>query len=194
MQAINIGLLGLGTVGGGVAEVLRDNQAEIARRLGRQINITAVCDLNAERAAQLCPQAEWVANPMDLVQRADVDIVVELFGGTGIAKEAVLKAIENGKHVVTANKKLLAEYGNEIFALAEQKNVMVQFEAAVAGGIPVIKALREGLAAKKAARSKTCWQKRNAWAMPKPTRRSISKGTMRAIKSRLCRHWHSARR
>ena len=141
MQAINIGLLGLGTVGGGVAEVLRDNQAEIARRLGRQINITAVCDLNAERAAQLCPQAEWVANPMDLVQRADVDIVVELFGGTGIAKEAVLKAIENGKHVVTANKKLLAEYGNEIFALAEQKNV------AVAGGIPVIKALREGLAA-----------------------------------------------
>ena len=147
MQAINIGLLGLGTVGGGVAEVLRDNQAEITRRLGRQINITAVCDLNAERAAQLCPQAEWVANPMDLVQRADVDIVVELFGGTGIAKEAVLKAIENGKHVVTANKKLLAEYGNEIFALAEQKNVMVQFEAAVAGGIPVIKALREGLAA-----------------------------------------------
>ena len=147
MQAINIGLLGLGTVGGGVAEVLRDNQAEIARRLGRQINITAVCDLNAERAAQLCPQAEWVANPMDLVQRADVDIVVELFGGTGIAKEAVLKAIENGKHVVTANKKLLAEYSNEIFALAEQKNVMVQFEAAVAGGIPVIKALREGLAA-----------------------------------------------
>ena len=147
MQAINIGLLGLGTVGGGVAEVLRDNQAEIARRLGRQINITAVCDLNAERAAQLCPQAERVANPMDLVQRADVDIVVELFGGTGIAKEAVLKAIENGKHVVTANKKLLAEYGNEIFALAEQKNVMVQFEAAVAGGIPVLKALREGLAA-----------------------------------------------
>ena len=147
MQAINIGLLGLGTVGGGVAEVLRDNQAEIARRLGRQINITAVCDLNAERAAQLCPQAERVANPMDLVQRADVDIVVELFGGTGIAKEAVLKAIESGKHVVTANKKLLAEYGNEIFALAEQKNVMVQFEAAVAGGIPVIKALREGLAA-----------------------------------------------
>ena len=147
MQAINIGLLGLGTVGGGVAEVLRDNQVEIARRLGRQINITAVCDLNAERAAQLCPQAERVANPMDLVQRADVDIVVELFGGTGIAKEAVLKAIESGKHVVTANKKLLAEYGNEIFALAEQKNVMVQFEAAVAGGIPVIKALREGLAA-----------------------------------------------
>ena len=147
MQAINIGLLGLGTVGGGVAEVLRDNQAEIARRLGREINITAVCDLNAERAAQLCPQAEWVANPIDLVQRADVDIVVELFGGTGIAKEAVLNAINSGKHVVTANKKLLAEYGNEIFALAEQKNVMVQFEAAVAGGIPVIKALREGLAA-----------------------------------------------
>ena len=147
MQAINIGLLGLGTVGGGVAEVLRDNQAEIARRLGRQINITAVCDLNAERAAQLCPQAEWVANPMDLVQRADVDIVVELFGGTGIAKEAVLNAINSGKHVVTANKILKQKTANEICALAEQKNVMVQFEAAVAGGIPVIKALREGLAA-----------------------------------------------
>lgn len=147
MQAINIGLLGLGTVGGGVAQVLRDNSAEISRRLGRDVRITAVCDRTSERAAELCPQAEFIANPMDLVKREDVDIVVELFGGTGIAKDAVLHAIENGKHIVTANKKLLAEYGNEIFALAEQKNVMVQFEAAVAGGIPVIKALREGLAA-----------------------------------------------
>lgn len=147
MQAINIGLLGLGTVGGGVAQVLRDNAQEIARRLGRDVRIIAVCDKSAERVAELCPQATFVANPMDLVAREDVDIVVELFGGTGMAKEAVLQAIQLGKHIVTANKKLLAEYGNEIFALAEQKNVMVQFEAAVAGGIPVIKALREGLAA-----------------------------------------------
>lgn len=146
MQAINIGLLGLGTVGGGVAQVLRDNAAEISRRLGRDVRITAVCDRTNQRAAQLCPQAEFIANPIDLVKRNDVDIVVELFGGTNIAKDAVLQAIEHGKHIVTANKKLLAEYGNEVFALAEQKNVMVQFEAAVAGGIPVIKALREGLA------------------------------------------------
>lgn len=146
-QAIRIGLLGLGTVGGGVAEVLRDNAAEISRRLGRAVQISAACDLSAERVAQLCPQAAFVENPLDLVVREDVDIVVELFGGTGIAKDAVLRAINHGKHIVTANKKLLAEYGNEIFALAEEKNVMVQFEAAVAGGIPVIKALREGLAA-----------------------------------------------
>ena len=149
MQTINIGLLGLGTVGSGVAQVLRDNGAEIARRLGREVRISAVCDSRAERAAQWCPQATLVANPMELVQRDDVDIVVELFGGTGVAKDVVLKAIESGKHIVTANKKLLAEYGNEIFALAGKHNVMVQFEASVAGGIPVIKALREGLAANK---------------------------------------------
>ncbi len=147
MQAINIGLLGLGTVGGGVAQVLRDNQTEISRRLGRDVRITAVCDRTPERANELCPQATFLTDPMELVKREDVDIVVELFGGTTIAKDAVLKAIEHGKHIVTANKKLLAEYGNDIFALAEQKNTMVQFEAAVAGGIPVIKALREGLAA-----------------------------------------------
>lgn len=147
MQAINIGLLGLGTVGGGVAQVLRDNAAEITRRLGREVRLSAVCDKSDVRARELCPDATFVANPLELVQREDVDVVVELFGGTGIAKDAVLSAIEHGKHIVTANKKLLAEYGNEIFALAEQKNVMVQFEAAVAGGIPVIKALREGLAA-----------------------------------------------
>lgn len=147
MQAINIGLLGLGTVGGGVAQVLRDNAAEITRRLGREVRLSAVCDKSDVRARELCPDATFVANPLELVQREDVDVVVELFGGTGIAKDAVLSAIEHGKHIVTANKKLLAEYGNEIFALAAQKNVMVQFEAAVAGGIPVIKALREGLAA-----------------------------------------------
>ena len=147
MQAVNIGILGLGTVGGGTAQVLQDNAAEISRRLGREVRVTAVCTRNTVRARQLCPQAAVVTEPTELVQRDDVDIVVELYGGTDIAKDAVLQAIENGKHIVTANKKLLAEYGNEIFPLAEEKNVMVQFEAAVAGGIPIIKALREGLAA-----------------------------------------------
>lgn len=147
MQAIRIGILGLGTVGGGTAQVLQDNAAEITRRLGREVYISAVCDLDENRAKSLCPTAQFITDPFALVAQPDIDIVVELFGGTGIAKDAVLSAIEHGKHVVTANKKLLAEYGNEIFALAEEKNVMVQFEAAVAGGIPVIKALREGLAA-----------------------------------------------
>jgi len=147
MKPVNIGLLGLGTVGGGTAAVLQDNAAEISRRLGREVRISAVCDLSEEKARQICPSAAFVKDPFELVAREDVDVVVELFGGTGIAKDAVLKAIENGKHIVTANKKLLAEYGNEIFPLAEEKNVMVQFEAAVAGGIPIIKALREGLAA-----------------------------------------------
>ena len=147
MQAVNIGILGLGTVGGGTAQVLQDNAAEISRRLGREVRVTAVCTRNTVRARQLCPQAAVVTEPTELVQRDDVDIVVELYGGTEIAKDAVLQAIENGKHIVTANKKLLAEYGNEIFPLAEEKNVMVQFEAAVAGGIPIIIALREGLAA-----------------------------------------------
>ncbi|MDO4906785.1 homoserine dehydrogenase [Neisseria sp.] len=147
MKPVNIGILGLGTVGSGTARVLQDNAAEISRRLGREVNISAVCDSSEEKARAVCPAAVFVKDPFELVQRADVDVVVELFGGTGAAKDAVLEAIGNGKHIVTANKKLLAEYGNEIFSLAEQKNVMVQFEAAVAGGIPIIKALREGLAA-----------------------------------------------
>ncbi|MBF0804762.1 MULTISPECIES: homoserine dehydrogenase [unclassified Neisseria] len=147
MKPVNIGILGLGTVGGGTVRVLQDNAAEISRRLGREVCISAVCDSSEEKARALCPAAAFVKEPSELVRRADVDVVVELFGGTGAAKDAVLKAIENGKHIVTANKKLLAEYGNEIFLLAGQKNVMVQFEAAVAGGIPIIKALREGLAA-----------------------------------------------
>ena len=147
MQAVKIGLLGLGTVGGGTAQVLRDNAAEISRRLGREVCISVVCTRNAEKAQQLCPNATVVSQAMDLVNHDDVDIVVELYGGTDIAKDAVLQAIKNGKHIVTANKKLLAEYGNEIFSLAEHKKVMVYFEAAVAGGIPIIKTLREGLAA-----------------------------------------------
>lgn len=147
MKPVNIGLLGLGTVGGGTAAVLQDNASEISRRLGREVCISAVCDLSAEKAKAICPDAAFIQDPFELVKSENVDVVIELFGGTGIAKEAVLKAIENGKHIVTANKKLLAEYGNEIFPLAEKNNVMVKFEAAVAGGIPIIKALREGLAA-----------------------------------------------
>ena len=111
MKPVNIGLLGLGTVGGGTAAVLQDNAAEISRRLGREVRISAVCDLSEEKARQICPSAAFVKDPFELVAREDVDVVVELFGGTGIAKDAVLKAIENGKHIVTANKKLLAEIG-----------------------------------------------------------------------------------
>lgn len=147
MNTVNIGILGLGTVGGGTAEVLQKNAAEISRRLGFDVNISAVCGRSEEKARSLCPNAVFVADALDLVVRDDVDIVVELIGGTAVAKDAVIKAIEHGKHVVTANKKLLAEHGNEIFPLAQKHNVMVQFEAAVAGGIPIIKALREGLAA-----------------------------------------------
>ncbi len=147
MQAIKIGLLGLGTVGSGTAEVLQKNAAEISRRLGREVRLAMVSSRDAAKTRSVCPDAQYVADPFELVRHPDVDIVVELFGGTQIAKELVLEAVENGKHVVTANKKLLAEYGNEIFALAGRKNVMVQFEAAVAGGIPIIKALREGMSA-----------------------------------------------
>lgn len=105
MKPVNIGLLGLGTVGGGTATVLQDNAAEISRRLGREVRISAVCDLSEEKAKQICPNAAFIKDPFALVQHQDVDVVVELFGGTGIAKDAVLKAIENGKHIVTANKK-----------------------------------------------------------------------------------------
>lgn len=147
MQAIRIGVLGFGTVGSGTAQVLHNNAAEIARRLGREVVISAICDHDEARVKNTYPNVEFIADPFQLASSDKVDIVVELFGGTGVAKDVVLHAIQNGKHIVTANKKLLAEYGNEIFALAAKKNVMVQFEAAVAGGIPIIKALREGLAA-----------------------------------------------
>ena len=147
MKPVNIGILGLGTVGSGAAQVLQNNAVEISRRLGRDVNVFMVSTRDAEKARAVCPNALVTADPFEVVKHPEVDIVVELFGGTEIAKELVLAAICNGKHVVTANKKLLAEFGNEIFAVAEQKNVMVHFEAAVAGGIPIIKALREGLSA-----------------------------------------------
>lgn len=148
MKSIKVGLLGIGTVGSGTFNVLKRNQEEIARRAGRGIEITMVADLNTERATELTNGEVKVVNDANLVvSNPDIDIVIELIGGYGIAKDLVLKAIANGKHVVTANKALIATHGNEIFKAAQEKGVMVAFEAAVAGGIPIIKALREGLTA-----------------------------------------------
>ncbi|HRO58040.1 MAG TPA: Gfo/Idh/MocA family oxidoreductase, partial [Burkholderiaceae bacterium] len=145
---VRVGLMGIGTVGGGTFEVLRRNQDEIRRRAGRSIRIAKVADLDVARARQLVGDGvEVLADARALVADPDIDIVVELIGGYGIARELVLAAIENGKHVVTANKALLAVHGNEIFKAASRQGVMIAFEAAVAGGIPIIKALREGLTA-----------------------------------------------
>ncbi|HWH73879.1 MAG TPA: homoserine dehydrogenase, partial [Methylibium sp.] len=148
MKPIQVGLLGIGTVGGGTFEVLRRNQEEIRRRAGRGIEITMVADLDAARAKAIVGDAaEVVSDARQVIANPQIDIVVELIGGYGIAKALVLEAIAAGKHVVTANKALLAVHGTEIFAAARAKGVVVAFEAAVAGGIPIIKALREGLAA-----------------------------------------------
>jgi homoserine dehydrogenase len=148
MKPIKVGLLGIGTVGAGTFNVLARNQEEITRRAGRGIEIVAVADLNTARAKELTGgKVKVVADGNEIVNDPEIDIVIELIGGYGVAKELVLKAIANGKHVVTANKALLATHGNEIFASAQSKGVMVAFEAAVAGGIPIIKALREGLTA-----------------------------------------------
>ncbi|EXI89175.1 MAG: Homoserine dehydrogenase [Candidatus Accumulibacter regalis] len=148
MKPINVGLLGIGTVGGGTFSVLARNGEEIARRAGRPIQVSVVADRNLERTRRLTKDSCRVTDDaFAVVSDPDVDIVVELIGGDSVAKELVLQAIANGKHVVTANKALLAKHGNEIFAAAQKKGVMVAFEAAVAGGIPIIKALREGLTA-----------------------------------------------
>ena len=148
MKPINVGLLGIGTVGGGTFNVLCRNEAEITRRAGRPIRITKVADKNLDLARQVTAgRAQVTDDALSVVTDPEIDIVIELIGGYGIARELVMKAIANGKHVVTANKALLAVHGNEIFAAAHEKGVMVAFEAAVAGGIPIIKALREGLSA-----------------------------------------------
>ncbi len=148
VKAIQVGLLGIGTVGSGVFNVLRRNQGEILRRVGRGIEISMVADLDTVRAEAVVGKGvQVVSDARAIIANPDIDIVVELIGGYGIAKQLVLEAIEAGKHVVTANKALLAVHGNEIFAAANRKGVMVAFEAAVAGGIPIIKALREGLTA-----------------------------------------------
>lgn len=148
MKKLNVGIVGLGTVGGGTYTVLTRNADEISRRIGVDVNVTLVADKNLERVRELTNGKTNVTNDaFGLVSSPDVDVVVELIGGYTIAKDVVLKAIENGKHVVTANKALIALHGNEIFAAAKEAGVMVAYEAAVAGGIPIIKALREGLAA-----------------------------------------------
>ncbi len=146
MKSIQVGLLGIGTVGGGTFRVLQRNQAEIMRRAGRGIEIAMVAARDLDKARAVVGQAaQVVGDPFAVVNHADIDIVVEVIGGTTLAKQLVLQAIANGKHVVTANKALLAEHGNEIFAAAHAKGVMVAFEGAVAVSIPIIKALREGL-------------------------------------------------
>ncbi|CAN5291243.1 homoserine dehydrogenase [soil metagenome] len=148
LSPIRVGLLGIGTVGSGTFNVLQRNQEEIRRRAGRGIEITMVADLDVARAKTLVGEGvQVVSDARQVVVSPDIDIVIELIGGYGIAKALVLEAIESGKHVVTANKALLAVHGTEIFAAAHRKGVMVAFEAAVAGGIPIIKALREGLSA-----------------------------------------------
>ncbi|HJV68061.1 homoserine dehydrogenase [Ideonella sp.] len=147
-KPIQVGLLGIGTVGSGTFKVLQRNQHEIQRRAGRGIEITMVADLDVARAKSIVGEGvEVVADARAVIANPAIDIVVELIGGYGIAKALVLEAIAAGKHVVTANKALLAVHGTEIFAAAHAKGVMVAFEAAVAGGIPIIKALREGLTA-----------------------------------------------
>ena len=147
MKPINVGLLGLGTVGGGTLTVLRRNATEITRRAGREIRVVRAAVRDLEKARALAGDLPLTTNPFDVVDDPEIDIVVELIGGLEPARELVMRAIANGKHVVTANKHLVAKHGNEIFAAAQAKGVMVAFEAAVAGGIPIIKALREGLTA-----------------------------------------------
>jgi len=147
MGPVRIGLLGLGTVGGGTVNVLRRNRADIEGRAGRPIRVVmaATRDLNKPRICEL-DEFDTTSDPYAVVDHADIDVVVELIGGVDLAKELVLRAIFNGKHVVTANKALIAIHGNEIFAAAQKQGVTVAFEAAVAGGISIIKAIREGMA------------------------------------------------
>jgi homoserine dehydrogenase len=150
MKPLQVGLLGMGTVGRGTWDVLRRNEEEITRRAGRPIRITHIATRTLARAQSATRDVDGVrldTDPQTVVDDRDIDIVVELIGGIEPAKAYVLRAIANGKHVVTANKALLASHGNEIFAAAQKAGVMVAFEAAVAGGIPIIKALREGLTA-----------------------------------------------
>jgi len=152
LNPVKVGLLGLGTVGGGALTVLQRNATEIARRAGRGIVITHICERNSDRL-QLFNLAgiTHTTQLSDVLNHPEIEIVIELMGGTTIAREAILQAIANGKHVVTANKALIAQHGNEIFAAAQHRGVMVGFEASVAGGIPIIKAIREGLSANKIA-------------------------------------------
>lgn len=147
MDPVNVGLVGLGTVGSGTVSVLRRNENEISRRAGRSIKVShaAVQDLDKERECDLSA-ITLTTDPFEVVDNPEIEIIVELMGGETLSRELVLRAIRNGKHVVTANKALIAIHGNEIFAAAQEQGVTVAFEAAVGGGISIIKALREGLA------------------------------------------------
>jgi len=148
VQSVKIGILGLGTVGSGTVSVLKRNSKEISRRAGRGIEIARAADKNLD-SPKTCDLTgiDLTDDAFSVVNDPEIQIVVELIGGTGIARDLVMQAIENGKHVVTANKALIAMHGNELFAKAQEKGVTIAFEAAVAGGIPIIKAIREGLAA-----------------------------------------------
>jgi homoserine dehydrogenase len=205
--ALRVAVLGAGTVGGGTVQVLRRNADEIRRRAGRDIRVTHVVDLDTVKARGLAGDgAEASADARAVVARDDVDVVVELIGGTGVAKEIVLAAIAAGKHVVTANKALLAVHGGAIFEAARRQGVVVAFEAAVAGGIPIIKALREGLTANRiewvagivngttnfilprcarpARTSPAPSPMRRPPATPRPTRRSTSRASTRRTRRR----------
>ena len=150
MKRMNVGLLGIGTVGGGVFELLKSNMNEIQRKTATDIKIVAVADKDITRAKEIVDASiEVTDDPFKLVSDKNIDVIVELIGGITIAKDLVVKAIENKKHVVTANKALLANFGNELFALAKKNNVILAFEASVAGGIPILKSIKEGLAANK---------------------------------------------
>ena len=150
MKVIKVGILGLGTVGGGTANILRNNADEISRRTSCSIQLVmaSVRDLNSKRICD-CSAIRITEDPFEVVNNPDIDIIVETIGGDSIAKELILKALKNGKHVVTANKALIALHGNEIFAAAEKNSVSVLYEAAVAGGISIVKDIREGLSANK---------------------------------------------
>ncbi|MBT8420703.1 MAG: homoserine dehydrogenase, partial [Gammaproteobacteria bacterium] len=149
VEPIRVGLLGLGTVGGGTLRVLTRNEREVTRRAGRPIRVSQICahEFDVDAIGSALAGIEIVARPEDIVANPNIDIVVELFGGMEPAGSLMFEAIANGKHVVTANKALVARRGNEIFKAARKHGVMVNFEAAVGGGIPIIKALREGLGA-----------------------------------------------
>jgi len=161
MKVIKVGLLGMGTVGSGVFEVLKNNAAEISRRAGCTIQIGRVVVRDPEEVRTLVgPDIPLSSDPFDIVNDPAIDVLVEVMGGTTLARDVVLAAIAKGKQVVTANKALLAVHGNEIFARAREAGVMVAFEAAVAGGIPIVKALREGLPLRRAQ-----WQEYLGWAV-----------------------------
>ncbi len=146
---MNIGLIGIGTVGGGTYRVLKENAAEISNKSGIEIKITHVADKNLKLAKETVDKETIIEeDAFSLIENSSIDTIIELIGGTGIALDIVRKALENGKHVVTANKALIAMHGEELFKIANKKNVLLAYEAAVAGGIPIIKATKRGIGSK----------------------------------------------